>query len=100
MYMIINCLNSMRGTGDKGWGNIDSFWNWEKELVEPIATKLCEKLQLDNIVGFEQYSLLVKSIGKVLEYEIPTINLWYMRVETDEEVADLIADMIIGRYLE
>lgn len=102
---ILGRLNYLRLVQDEEgseWSDVDKFWNWEEELVEPLAEKL-SGIYLDvftTSIGDNFFNRFLDAVEGTLRAEMPTINLMCVRGREIDEVVDAIVEMIERRMDE
>jgi hypothetical protein len=105
---ILGRLNYLRLIEDEdrlswiGWGGVDEFWNWEDELVEPLAEKLHGIYQdiFNKSIGNSFFHRFTDAVERTLREEMPTINLMCVRGREIDETVDAIVEMIERRMDE
>lgn len=93
---ITDGLNLAREKQGKDWDAVDCFWNWEEELIVPIADKVFWKLKLP----VENRDKLLSVITEYIKNSIVGVNLWCVKGYETDDIVEFMADEIMRRYLE
>lgn len=98
----LNYLRIIQDEEGSEWSDVDKFWNWEEELVEPLAEKLHGIYQdiFNKSIGNSFFHRFTDAVERTLREEMPTINLMCVRGREIDETVDAIVEMIERRMDE
>lgn len=98
----LNYLRIIQDEEGSEWSDVDEFWNWEDELVEPLAEKLHGIYQdiFNKSIGNSFFHRFTDAVERTLREEMPTINLMCVRGREIDETVDAIVEMIERRMDE